>query len=97
MKRREERGIMKIHGKTQSEYEREYAERLHRSLTELAQKAWEAGIIIVSVRLENNWVEDLSNFPLHGDKMVIKAPKITKICTDFMDIEVLEKQSQKEE
>lgn len=69
--------------------EKEYAESLFKTLTELSEKAFEMGITINQVSLHDNHVEVYGKGrSLYGDRYILKAPKIKVIETPYMSIKV---------
>jgi hypothetical protein len=70
------------------ELQRDHEKQVITNVNKLAQEAWTLGIDITEIRLSNSFVQDIGQFG-YGDKLILKAPKITYIETDYGRIKIV--------
>lgn len=69
-------------------YQKEYIENIFKNVNNLCEKAWELGLDITEIRIQDSWVQDIGPF-FYGDKITLKAPDIKEINTDFGTVRII--------
>jgi hypothetical protein len=68
--------------------QKEFESKLIKDVTEIVANAWTLGITITEIKLMDSFIQDIGP-SFYGDKVVLKAPDIKEIETDFGTVRII--------